>query len=180
MKDAYEVKAPGQRPGGWWNGVVRGIEWLTIALFGLLTLDVLWGVVSRYVLGSQSRWTEELAVYLLVWVSLLGATLMFRERGHLGVDYFVNKLDPSARRLAAVIAELAIIIFAGFALVYGGAMLVSETLRSGQLTPAMGWRIGYLYSVVPLSGLFIVAFSIEHLVSGRTLEAADESGGMVE
>lgn len=160
-----------------WALVVSGLQWFTILLFAALTLDVLWGVVSRYVFGSQSRWTEELAIYLLVWVSLLGAALMFRERGHLGVDYFVGKLDPAARRLAAVIAELAVIIFAGFALVYGGWMLVSETLRSGQLTPAMGWRIGYLYSVVPLSGLFIVAFSIEHLLTGRTTASADAMEG---
>ena len=148
--------------------LVRVLEWLTIAIFAALVLDVLWGVVSRYVLGSQSRWTEELAIYLLVWVSLLGATLAFRERAHLGVDYFVGKLDPAARRLAAIIAEIAVILFAGFGLVFGGYMLMSETLRSGQLTPAMGWRIGYFYSVVPLSGLFIVAFSVENLLSGRT------------
>ena len=77
---------------------------------------------------------------------------------------------------AAVIAEIAVIIFAGFLLIYGGFMLVSETLKSGQVTPAMGWKVGYLYSVVPLSGLFIVAFSIEHLVSGRTTSSADEVG----
>lgn len=159
-----------------WAALVNGLQWLTVVLFALLTLDVLWGVVSRYVLGSQSRWTEEFAIYALVWVSMLGAALMFRERGHLGVDYFVGKLDPSARRLAAVIAEIAVIIFAGFLLIYGGFMLVSETLKSGQVTPAMGWKVGYLYSVVPLSGLFIVAFSIEHLISGRTTSSADEVG----
>lgn len=159
-----------------WAAVVGGLQWLTVVLFALLTLDVLWGVVSRYVLGSQSRWTEEFAIYALVWVSMLGAALMFRERGHLGVDYFVGKLDPAARRLAAVVAEIAIMIFAGFLLVYGGFMLVSETLRSGQVTPAMGWKVGYLYSVVPLSGVFVVAFSLEHLLTGRTTASADEVG----
>lgn len=159
-----------------WEVFVRGLEWLTIGMFASLLLDVLWGVVSRYLLGSQSRWTEELAVYLLVWVSLLGAALVFRDRGHLGVDYFVGKLDPAARRLCAIIAEIAIMVFAGFVLIGGGWMLVSETLGSGQLTPAMGWPIGYLYSVVPLSGLFIMAFSIEHLVTGRTIASADAIG----
>lgn len=164
---------------GWtriWETLVRGLEWLTILFFAALLLDVLWGVFSRYLLGSQSRWTEELAVYLLVWVSLLGASLVFRDRGHLGVDYFVGKLDPAARRLSAVVAEVAVMIFAGFVLIGGGWMLVSETLRSGQLTPAMGWPIGYLYSVVPLSGFFVMAFSIEHLVTGRTTASADAVG----
>ncbi len=163
-----------------WAAVVGGLQWLTILLFALLTLDVLWGVLSRYVLGSQSRWTEEFAIYAIVWVSLLGAALMFRERGHLGVDYFVGKLDPAARRLTAVIAEVAVIIFASFVLIYGGTMLVTETWRSGQVTPAMGWKVAYLYSVVPLSGLFIVSFSIEHLMTGRTTASADAIGKEIE
>ena len=156
----------------WWTRVVKGLEGLTIGLFTLLTLDVLWGVVSRYILGSQSRWTEELAVYLLVWVSLLGAALVFRERGQLGVDYFVGKLDPAARRLSALVAESAVLFFAIFVLVFGGGMMVVETFRSGQVSPAMGWTVGYIYLVVPLSGLFIAAFAIEHLITGQTVASA--------
>jgi len=90
-----------------------------------------------------------------------------------------NEPTPS-NRLWAVIAECAVIVFAAFVLVFGGFMLVSETLRSGQLTPAMGWKIGYLYSVVPLSGVFVMAFSIEHLVTGRTTASADMIGKDIE
>lgn len=148
-----------------WNKIVRGLEWFTIALFAVLVLDVIWGVISRYVPGIRpSDWTEELAVYLLVWVSLYGAALTYRDYGHLGVDYFVAKLDPTAQRVVAIIIELAVLLFAGFALGYGGWRLVADTLGSGQLTPVLQWKIGYLYSAVPLSGLFICAFSIEHLI----------------
>jgi len=148
-----------------WNKVVRSLEWLTIILFVVLTLDVLWGVLSRYIPGIRpSDWTEELAVYLLVWVSLFGAAVTYRSYGHLGVDYFVSKLDPSAQRLVAVIVELAVLFFAGFALCYGGWRLVMDTLAANQLTPLLQWRIGYLYSAVPLSGVFFCAFAIEHLI----------------
>jgi TRAP-type C4-dicarboxylate transport system permease small subunit len=148
-----------------WNKIVRGLEWFTIALFAVLVLDVLWGVTSRYVPGIRpSDWTEELAVYLLVWVSLFGAAITYRGYGHLGVDYFVAKLDPSARRVVAIIIEIAALVFAGFALCYGGWRLVSDTLAAGQITPVLQWRIGYLYMSVPLSGLFFCAFAIEHLL----------------
>lgn len=148
-----------------WNRITRGLEWFTIVLFAMLTLDVLWGVISRYVPGIRpSDWTEELAVYLLVWVSLFGAAITYRAYGHLGVDYFVAKLDPSAQRLVAIIVELAALVFAGFALGYGGWRLVADTLGANQLTPVLQWKIGYLYSAVPLSGLFFCAFAIEHLI----------------
>ena len=152
-----------------WRNVVSVLEWFTVALFAALVLDVLWGVISRYVPGIRpSDWTEELAVYLLVWVSLLGGALTYRERGHLGVDYLVGKFDPAGQRLAGVVVELSVIVFSVLVLCWGGWLLVSEALASGQLTPVLQWRMGFVYSVVPLSGIFFIAFSIEHLL-GRPL-----------
>ena len=148
-----------------WLMVVRALEWFTIFLFSALVFAVLWGVISRYVPGIvPSDWTEELAVNLLIWVSLFGAAMTYREYGHLGVDYFVGKLDPSAQRWVAIVVEITVLIFAGFALVFGGSRLVAETLAANQLTPVLQWKIGYLYSAVPISGLFICAFAIEHLL----------------
>lgn len=148
-----------------WSRVIRALEYFVIVLFASLVISVLWGVISRYLPGVRpSSWTEELAVYLLVWVSLLGAALAYRANGHLGVDYFVGKLDPAARRAGFYLAELAVFIFSAFALCYGGWLLVTHTLAANQITPVLQWRIGYLYSAVPISGVFICAFSIEHML----------------
>ena len=155
-----------------WRKVITVLEWFTVGLFGALVLDVLWGVISRYVPGIRpSDWTEELAVYLLVWVSLLGGALTYRDRGHLGVDYLVAKFDPAGQRLAGVVVELSVIVFSVLVLCWGGWLLVSEALASGQLTPVLQWRMGYVYSVVPLSGIFLVAFSIEHLFTLPVVDA---------
>jgi TRAP-type C4-dicarboxylate transport system permease small subunit len=148
-----------------WNAAARGLEILTTILFAALVLVVLWGVISRYIPGIiPSDWTEELGIYLLVWVSLLGAAVTYRERGHLGVDYFVSLFDPAAQRWTATAAELCVLVFAGFVLCYGGYRLVSDTLAAGQLTPVLQWKVGYFYAAVPLSGLFFVGFALEHLL----------------
>jgi TRAP-type C4-dicarboxylate transport system permease small subunit len=148
-----------------WQASVRVLEWLTSALFAALVLDVLWGVVSRYWPGiAPSDWTEELGIHLLVWVSLLGAALTYREHGHLGLDYLVTKLDPGAQRAAAVVVELCVLVFALFAFCYGGYRLVWETLAANQLTPVLQWKAGYVYLAVPLSGVYFAAFAVEHLL----------------
>lgn len=155
-----------------WNGVVRALEFAVIALFAALIFVVLWGVVSRYLPGVRpSDWTEELAIYLLVWLSLLGAALAYRSHGHLGVDYFVQKLDPAAQRLAGVIGELAVFGFAAFALVFGGWLLVSETLATNQTTAVLQWQAGYLYCAAPISGFFLCAFAVEHLIRPAAFRA---------
>jgi TRAP-type C4-dicarboxylate transport system permease small subunit len=158
-----------------WTLSARTLELATIGLFTALVLDVLWGVISRYWPGiPPSDWTEELGIYLLVWVSLLGSALTYRERGHLGVDYFVQQFDPAAKRIAAVFADLCVLGFAAFVLCYGGWLLVQETLASGQVTPVLQWRAGYLYVVVPVSGFFFVGFAVEHLLGAPTpLATAD-------
>jgi TRAP-type C4-dicarboxylate transport system permease small subunit len=147
------------------SSLVRALEWGLIGAFSLLTLDVLWGVFSRYVLGHQSRFTEELAIYLLVWISLLGASLTYGEKGHLGVDYFVSKLDPSAQRLVAVAVEVLVVAFAAFALAFGGFVLVQDTLASGQVSPSLGVQMGFVYMAVPICGAFFVLFGVEHLIA---------------
>jgi TRAP-type C4-dicarboxylate transport system permease small subunit len=143
-----------------------------------LVLDVLWGVCSRFVLQSPSRWTEEAATSLLVWVSLLGAAVAFGRREHLGLDYVVKQLDPDARRLAAIVGQVIVIVFAAAALVGGGFVLVKETLAAGQRMPALGIKQGYVYLAVPISGLFIILFGCERmieLVTGRENLAEEES-----
>lgn len=164
--------------------LVKALELFLIVSFAVLTLDVLWGVFSRYVLGAQSRWTEELATYLLVWVSLLGASLTYEEKGHLGVDYFVGKLHPDAQKMGAIFVELVVLFFAGFGLLFGGWKLVSLTLEANQVSPALGVKVGYLYMAAPISGLFFIIFSIEHLLGiftedSAAEEPAAESGGDV-
>ncbi|WP_437492309.1 TRAP transporter small permease [Sorangium sp. So ce1014] len=160
-------------------GLIRMLEVVLVAAFAALTLDTLWGVFSRYVLGNQSRWTEELAVYLLVWISLLGAGLAYGEKAHLGVDYFVGKMDPAAQRVAAIAIELLVASFAGFALAYGGFTLVSKTLEARQVSPALGLQVGYAYLAVPISGIFFLTFCIENLVELFTGQASPRKGAPV-
>ena len=61
------------------QSVSRFLNLVLIAIFVILVLDVLWGVGSRYVLGNQARWSEELARLLMVWLALLGAALAVRD-----------------------------------------------------------------------------------------------------
>jgi TRAP-type C4-dicarboxylate transport system permease small subunit len=96
---------------------------------------------------------------------MLGAALTYAERGHLGVDYFVSKLDESAQRLTAIIVELIVLAFSAIALVWGGWVLVVETLASEQLSPALGVEVGYVYLAVPISGVFFIVACLDHLLT---------------
>lgn len=143
--------------------VAQGLRVAVGAILAALVAIVLWGVFTRFVLGAASWWTEEAARLLLIWLTMLGAAAASAARMHLGVDYFVNLLDPQARRLVAIATELAVILFAAAVLVYGGGVLVGETLRANQLTAALGIAMGYVYLAVPLGGFGMILFSLQRI-----------------
>ena len=80
----------------------------------------------------------------------------------------MKKLDPAAQLILRIVVQLVVLAFVGAAMVYGGYVLVSETLRSGQLTPALGVMMGYVYLAVPVSGLFIMLSCLERIVEALT------------
>ena len=155
-----------------------------IVAVALLVLDVVWGVFSRYVMGEQTKWTEELARFLLIWVSLLGGAVAFGTKGHLGVDFFVGKFHPDARKLMAVATHLIVLFFAIAIFLIGGSRLVSDALAMQQMTPALGWKMGYVYLALPIAGVFMMLFTLENLVETLSTPAAElheaDAAGEVE
>jgi TRAP-type C4-dicarboxylate transport system permease small subunit len=168
--------------------LVRMKTWMTRALdtaliiaVGLLVLDVVWGVFTRYVMREQAKWTEELARFLLVWVALLGGAVAFGTKGHLGVDFFVGKFHPDARKLMAVVGHLVVLFFAGTVFLYGGSRVVADALAMEQVTPALGWKMGHVYLALPIAGVFMVLYTIENLLEtlatpATALHEAEEPG----
>ena len=56
-------------------------------------------------------------------------------------------------------------LFAMTIFLYGGGRMVIDALVMEQTTPALGWKMGYIYLALPISGFFIVLFTIENLIA---------------
>ena len=153
--------------------LVRVLELLAVLAIGILVLDVVWGVVTRYVVGEQAKWTEELARFLLIWVSMLGGALAFRRREHLGIDFLVTLMHPDTRKgmrwlKFGIVCFTTLLVF-----LYGGTRIVFDAFAAEQTTPALGWKMGYVYVAVPLAGVFILLFALEEML--RPVDATGEA-----
>lgn len=146
------------------EGVVRAIDRVfrgfLAALMALMVACVTWQVVSRYVLGDPSSWTEELARYLLIWIGLLGGAYAYHVRMHLGLDLLTRQLSAGARRVQARFIHFAVILFAATALVGGGVRLVWLELELGQVSPALGMSMAMVYLSLPVSGLMLILYAV--------------------
>ncbi|MCB0665173.1 MAG: TRAP transporter small permease [Saprospiraceae bacterium] len=132
------------------------LEWILIVLMSAMTLDVLWGVFTRYIVGSQAPWSEELARYLLIWIGILGAAWASGKHLHLAIDLFPESLTPMKKRRLMVIINLLVIFFVIAAMIIGGLRLVYVVTYLGQESAALKLPLGAVYTVMPLSGIIIV------------------------
>ena len=136
------------------------LEKALIFIMGIMVINVLWQVFSRFILQSSSSWTEELARFLLIWVGLLGAAYTTGQRMHLAIDLLPQYLSgKSARRLNRIIQSM-VVLFAFFAMVIGGIRLVYLTLILEQTSAALSVPMGVIYMAIPISGILIIYYSM--------------------
>ena len=151
----------------------RGLAMFTVSLSTFLVFCVIWQVISRYIIGKPSTITDELARYLFMWVALIGAAYTTGLKRHLAIDLLTMKLSGKRKLFNEIFIQLAIAVFAFIVLVYGGTNLAMKTLATGQVTPALGWEMGYIYFCLPISGALMIFYSalfafdkIKQLISG--------------
>ncbi|TVR73052.1 MAG: TRAP transporter small permease [Marinilabiliales bacterium] len=154
----------------------RALATFVTILMGVLVLNVLWQVASRYLVGHPSAFTDELAGFLLIWVGLLGATYITGKKEHLAIDLLHHRLSPEKKAKVNISINLLIALFALAVLVVGGTNLVYITLRLSQVSSALQIPVGYVYLVLPLSGLFIIYYSVYDIVYPQTDEQEQVPG----
>ena len=136
------------------------LEVLLMASVAVLVVDVLWQVFTRFVMGKPSSWTEELATFLLIWVSLLGAAVALGRGAHLGIDYFTHKLSKHDRIQIELFVFALVSLFSLLVMVIGGISLVKQTLALAQISVALHIPMGYVYLAIPISGAFLVLYGM--------------------
>jgi TRAP-type C4-dicarboxylate transport system permease small subunit len=152
----------------------KTLFWTLVMLMSLMVLNVLWQVASRYLFKSPSSFTDELARFLLMWVGLLGASYVTGKKMHLAIDILPSKMHGRKARNLSIFTNLVVALFALAVLVWGGIKLVYITLKLEQTSAALNIPLGYVYLVLPLSGLLIIYYSIVNLT--RPSEEPEEVG----
>jgi len=143
-----------------------------IILMAILVLDVIWQVTSRYIMKEPSSWTDELAGFLLIWVGLFGAAYATGLRDHLAIDLLPRKLNPRRRKYLYLLINSLIGAFALIVLIIGGIRLVYITFKLNQVSAALEIPVGYVYLVLPVSGLFILFYVVHDMIVGKMPELA--------
>ena len=138
--------------------------WIEYLLFGIglfMTIVVAVQVFFRYGLNQSLFWSEELARYLLVWLSFLGASVAYRRKAHPGVDILQSKMPVSLQRLSAITVHLASLTLFTVMIVYGYRFAYFVRL---QISPALYLPKWIVFSIIPVSGCILMIHGFNFLL----------------
>ena len=144
------------------NSVVLVVfRWLTVGLVAVMTTIVLSGVFFRYVLNDALPWSEEIAKFLMVWMTFVAAPLAFRAGALVAINAVPNALKGRARQLLLVIIQL-VIISLMVAFVDRGSFLAKNAYI--QRASTIDLSITYVYIAMPIGALSIALLSLQSLL----------------
>src|SRR3989339_361312 len=159
-------------------------EWLVATLIGAATIIIFLSVVHRYasglpipglqdwLLSINMSWSQELCIYMFIWMAKFGAAYGVRTGIHVGVDVFINSLKDKTRAKFVIIGLSGGALFTGiigtigFGFVWevGLRYAVATTfgfnwpdLTSGPVSPDLEWPVWIFYSAIPM-GSYLMCF----------------------
>lgn len=128
----------------------------------VMSLVLIAQVVMRYVFRSPFVWSEELARYLLIWLSMMGTSLAVRESRHISVDFLPVFLGPKTFSLFATVAHIGNLVFCCL-MVWYAVPVINRLAAIGQTSPSLGIPMWMIYSAVPVGLTFMGLRTIQSL-----------------
>ena len=154
--------------------IANSLEILVGTMLVAICVIVFAGVFFRYFLHIGLGWTEELARYLQIWMTFIGATVAVKRWSHFQLT-LVNQLIPAAaHRFTSIFGILVVMALAAIMIKHG---LDITRVSWNQTSPMMSWNFGYLYLVVPVSGVLMELFAVRHLIRAVKGMPSPRAGG---
>ena len=144
------------------NKFFKLVDYFTGILTGLMVIVVFLNVILRVIFNSGLTWSEEMARYLFVYVTYIGAISAMYSNGHLSVDTLISRLNKKAQLVLYIISQL-IIAFLMIILIKGSISMV--TLNINSYTAALGIPYSVLYFSGVLTGVCIAILSLKNIIN---------------
>lgn len=122
-------------------------------------------VVFRYVFSDSLIWSEEVARYALVWSSMVGAAVAYRQGAHVAVTDLLVRLPAVLQALAIRAIHLLILGFA-LMLTWQSWWLTMRSFARHELTTALQIDIAWIQLAFPVGGALIAIAAIEAIWRG--------------
>jgi TRAP-type C4-dicarboxylate transport system permease small subunit len=150
------------------TGIDNVVGVVCMVTAGLMTIIVILGVFFRYVLVKPLMWSEEAAIYSMMWMGFLGISSALVRDEHVRLQFIVKKL-PIRLALAADYVIKLLIFFFLVVLTREGFIMTKDAIGT-QTSPALQISMAWPLASVPLAGfLTLLQLVIKLLIDSLDL-----------
>ena len=154
------------RPSSRLNWVIHILNELPIVVGSVLMLgiaaSVFAQVIARYVFNSGLAWSDEISRFMMMWGTFLGAAALIRLNEHITVDVFMSMMPRKIQTATGILTQLISSYIAYILITQGIGQIGKQWI---QLSPALQWSLGAVYLVLPVAGLYMLAYSLANLAA---------------
>ena len=140
------------------------LDAVTVLCMGVILVLVVLQVVMRYVFNSPLVWSEELAVYIMVWMTFIGSVICMRDKEHIEVTVLVDYLPLGLQRAAIVFSRLVSALFLLIVAYYGFDLVLENRVVT---SAANQINMGLVYSIIPLCSVGMLYYVVKAIVKGE-------------
>jgi TRAP-type C4-dicarboxylate transport system permease small subunit len=132
------------------NGLTMVAGYLSGLAILAATLIIVEQVLVRYVLGAPTIWQVEIAVYLLIAATFLGAPYGLKQNAHINIDILVVFLPERIRKWLDMVTSFVALLFCLF-LAWRGCVMWWEAFEGGwRSSSLLSFPLIYPYALLPL------------------------------
>lgn len=144
-----------------WRALDENAErYAMLVLYVFVCAVIVQEVVRRFVLNYSSAWAEETARYAFIYLGYIGAAYAVRERAHIRFDILLHQMPPRLHGFVFLLAELATLLFAGFA-IYWSLQTIGQLLRFDAASPVLRVNKAWFVAALPLGFALIIVRTLQ-------------------
>jgi TRAP-type C4-dicarboxylate transport system permease small subunit len=126
-----------------------------------IVVVVLIGVFYRYVLNDSLSWTEEVARFLLVYITFIGASLALKEGSHASMGDWIGKIPDLFKCIMYAFIHIMTITFCVILFKFGLAYSINGYI---QKAPTLQISMLFIFISMPLGALFLGTVALEQFL----------------
>ena len=115
-------------------------------------------VFCRYILNNPIYWSEEISRYILIWLTMVAASIAIKERSHIRLTAFVGRLPNVVSIIIEIVILLIIIGVIIIVTKYSWIMVVKNSART--YSPSIAISMLWPHTALPVGFSLIIFQSI--------------------
>lgn len=152
---------------------VNNMNWLLVRAIGVLvcimSMFIIIQVFCRYVLNNSLPWTEELARYIMIWTTFLGAAVALRRGGLIAMEVVVQFTPKKISNILVFLAYILSIVFFVLYIVIGFQMV---EVSGQETTPVLKLPMECVYASMPVGGVLLLINAVAGMIERYLLKEA--------